>query len=290
MIFSTLKRGNSFHEYYYYAFYSKTDIERNAYATMAFMYEYHKKFNPGKYRPILENKINFFGAYSQFIRREWIKILETDEMDIEKFISGKEKVVLKNSLSGGGKAVQIYTISDFNAKTLKEEARKRNFDIAEEFVYQHQDLQALSPNSLNTVRFVTQVTKENTVEIVGAMLRMGIHKQTDNLSSGGIVCNIDINSGLIESNGVTFDITHPAYTFHPVSKQTFIGFQIPYWDNVIELCKAAALKHTENKSIGWDVAITEKGPLLIEGNHDWGARVWQMPAKVGLKYKLVKYL
>jgi len=29
---------------------------------------------------------------------------------------------------------------------------------------------------------------------------------------------------------------------------------------------------------------------LIEGNHDWGARVWQMPAGTGLKKILSKYI
>lgn len=290
MLFSTLIRGNSFHEYYYYAFYSKKKEERDAYATMGFMYEFQKRFNPVQQRDVLENKIKFFEIYSEFIGRKWMKILECSEEDIEIFISEKEKIVLKNSLSGGGKAVRIYSMAEFNAKSLKGEALKNNFDIAEEFVYQHHSLQKLSPNSLNTVRLVTQYTKDNTVEIIGAMIRFGILKQTDNLSSGGIACTIDINSGKIESNGVTFEISQNDYVTHPVSKQPLIGFQIPYWQDSIDICKAAAIINTENKTIGWDVAITENAPILIEANNDWGARVWQMPAKKGLKYKLNKYI
>ena len=289
MFFSTLRRGNSFHEYYYYAFYSKNKKERDAYATMGFMYEYQKKFNPVRSRFFLENKIKFFDAYSEFIRREWIKIKDANTSEIEKFILGKQKIVLKKSLGGGGKSVNIYFTDNLDAVRLKEEAKKYNFDLAEEFVYQHPELEKLSPNSLNTIRFITQITKDNTVDIIGAILRMGIYGHTDNLSSGGIACNINIINGLVNSNGITFNITNPDYERHPVSNKRFIGFQIPYWNSVKKLCEEAALKHPVNKSVGWDVAIRSDGPLLIEGNNEWGARVWQMPQKKGLKHKLLKY-
>ena len=34
------------------------------------------------------------------------------------------------------------------------------------------------------------------------------------------------------------------------------------------LCVNATSKYGDNKSIGWDVAIKQDGPILIEGNHD----------------------
>lgn len=119
---------------------------------------------------------------------------------------------------------------------------------------------------------------------------MGIDKQTDNLSSGGITCKIDAATGIIASKGCSFDITLPLYDVHPVSGLTLEGFQIPYWGEVRSMCLKAAAKYNDNRCIGWDVAITNNGPLLIEGNHDWGARVWQMPAGKGLKTTLDDFL
>lgn len=289
MICSCLARGNSFHEYYYYKFYEKSNLLRNTYATMGFMYEYQRKFNPPHRRGVLVDKIKFFEIYAPFIGREWINIQEDSINKVSIFIKDKEKIVLKNSLSGGGKAVKIYSTQTFTAHDLLNEALIHNYNIAEDFVYQHSKLQKLSPMSLNTVRFVTQLTNDNNVEIIGAMLRMGIHKETDNLSSGGIACNIDIKTGKICSNGASFDITLPEFETHPVSGLPLFGFEIPFWPEVIEMCKQAAMSNTDNKSIGWDVAITNKGPLIIEANNDWGARVWQMPAGQGLKHKLLKY-
>ena len=41
------------------------------------------------------------------------------------------------------------------------------------------------------------------------------------------------------------------------------------WKEIIKLAKDAALFNVSNKSIGWDIVLTENGPGIIEGNHDW---------------------
>jgi hypothetical protein len=56
------------------------------------------------------------------------------------------------------------------------------------------------------------------------------------------------------------------------------------------LAKDAALKHKQNRSIGWDIVVTDNGPGLIEGNHDWCKLVWQLPVNRGLKNILEKHL
>lgn len=69
-----------------------------------------------------------------------------------------------------------------------------------------------------------------------------------------------------------------------------VGFQVPYWPEIMTLVKAAALRHPGNRSIGWDVVVTDDGPGLIEGNHDWCKLVWQLPVQQGLKPVLDRFL
>ena len=290
MIKCTFKYGTAFHEYFYYDFCHKSASQRSEYASMGFMYEYQKKMNPPSKRDILADKNKFDKAYQEFIGRGLLNPETSSIEEIEKFIADRNKIVLKRSTGGGGKNVLILTGKDVNADNIKALAKNEHFDILEEFVIQHEKLQELSPNSLNTVRFITQLKTDGTVDIIGASLRMGIHKNTDNLSSGGITCKVNIETGVIESKGYSFDITQPLCDVHPVSGIQLVGFQIPFWKEVKEMCQKAAAKYLDNKCVGWDVAIKQDGPLLIEGNHDWGARVWQMPAGKGMKSLLEKYL
>ena len=292
VVWSALRYGISFHEYYYYGFYQKPAELRSEYASMGFMYRYQKKMNPPEKRSMLADKNKFDNAFAEFMHRDLMKPLSATIDEMANFMNGREKVVLKRSTGGGGKNVEILKIKEekITPQMVKEEAEAKNFDILEEFVQQHEDLQRLSPNSLNTVRFITQLKQDGSVDVVGASLRMGIYKNTDNLSSGGITCKIDVETGKIDSLGYAFDITQPLCEVHPVSGIALIGFQVPHWEKVKAMCIKAASKYDDNKSVGWDVAIKQDGPLLIEGNHDWGARVWQMPAGHGLKPDLEKYL
>ena len=36
------------------------------------------------------------------------------------------------------------------------------------------------------------------------------------------------------------------------------------------------------RAIGWDIAISDRGPVLIEGNRTWSPSLIQMPAPHGL--------
>jgi hypothetical protein len=41
------------------------------------------------------------------------------------------------------------------------------------------------------------------------------------------------------------------------------------WNAVVELGKKAALAFLPSKCLGWDIAVTPAGPVLIEANRYW---------------------
>ncbi len=47
-----------------------------------------------------------------------------------------------------------------------------------------------------------------------------------------------------------------------------VGYQLPEWDYVIDFVKQLAVVIPECRIIEWDIAITDKGVDVIEGNHD----------------------
>ena len=57
-----------------------------------------------------------------------------------------------------------------------------------------------------------------------------------------------------------------AFDAHPTTGVVFDGFQIPCFQEAKELVLKAALESDKILVVGWDVAISENGPVVIEGN------------------------
>ena len=280
-------------DYFIFRFYDKSDEERSEWAGTGFIYEYHLKMNPKRTRNLLANKIDFYEAYGPFVKHATCTIgdLIQNNNKAEKVIQNpSEKIVLKDALGQCGWAVEVINSNDFDRERLIKYMSERKFNLAEEYIHQHPDLAKLSASGLNTVRVITQLNKKNEVEILGARLRISVNNHVDNLASGNIAVPVDIETGKVIGVGVYSDITKEDVPFHPVSGVAFMGFQIPFWKETLELTRRAALFRSENRSIGWDVAISESGPEFIEGNHNWCKILWQLPVKKGLKKTLYQYM
>jgi hypothetical protein len=149
--------------------------------------------------------------------------------------------------------------------------------IIQETVNQHERLAVFNPSSLNTVRIVTFVNASDDCEVHCALLRMGRKgKTTDNWSQGGIASHIDIGTGIAGPGFLKPTFGTGLYSKHPDTNATIKGEIIPFWQSTLDLCRRAALALPGARSVGWDVGITSKGPILIEGNADWGMIMMQI--------------
>lgn len=136
--------------------------------------------------------------------------------------------------------------------------------VIQSYISQHELMSQISP-SINTIRIVTLLDKNNTVILLGAYMRFGINDAyVDNVSSGGISVGIDIDKGKFKE--CAYDSKGKLYFFHPTSRFVFDGTNIPNWSKVIELAKQIQTTFNYYKLIGSDIAITPKGPIVIEIN------------------------
>jgi hypothetical protein len=192
--------------------------------------------------------------------------------------------LLKSKISKKGQAKSnLMQVDGIFEERFLNEIENDGFDLVEEFIIQHPDINRLSPSAVNTVRIFTQLTNDNQVEILGCRLRISVNSSIDNLAAGNIAVELDELSGKATRAAVYSDITKEPVEFHPITKVKIVGFQVPMWRETVEMVKKAALFNTSNRSIGWDIVITENGPGLIEGNHDWCKLLWQLPVNQGLK-------
>ena len=278
-------------EYFLFRFYEISEEEKKTYAGTGTMYEYQLMMNPKASRHILEDKIEFLNAYSEFVRHNYVELekIGDDEATNRVMKNASGKIVLKNSKGQCGIGVEVRDSDEFTIESLKKRLLATRNDIVEDYVEQHPALDELSPSGLNTVRIITQINVKGEVDILGARLRITINSSVDNLAAGNIAAPIDAKSGIVTGPGVYSDITKHDEISHPVTGVEIVGFEVPFWNETLRMVSEAALLHPQNRSIGWDVAITRDGPELIEGNHDWCKLLLQLPVKRGLKPILDKH-
>jgi hypothetical protein len=292
ILVSTFKYNISILDYFYFRFHSKLATERNQWAGTGYMYEFQMKMNPPAAREVLANKILFFKKLSAFAKRNfntYDELIQNPSFVLNWLGNPHDKIVLKNSRGQVGAEVEIVKTSDFTSEQLLHYMLAHDFDMVEDFVKQHENLMKLSSTGLNTIRVITQIEKSQVI-ILAARLRISIDSSVDNLAAGNIAAPIDLTSGVVSGFGAYSDIRKQPQKIHPITKQSIVGFQIPYWKEALEIVRQAALTIPENRSVGWDVAITDTGPLLIEGNHNWCKLLWQLPVGQGLKEELERFV
>ena len=292
-IASVFRYNISILEYFQFRFFEKNKEERKKWAGTGYMFEYQLIMNPKKERQILDDKTLFYKEYQKYFVHSVADIadIKANNEVVEKLLNTKSgKLVFKIADGKCGVAVEIKKASEFSKDSLIPFMKKYHFDLVEEFIIQHPRLNVLSPTAVNTVRIFTQLNKNNGVEILGCRQRISVNSSVDNMAAGNLAAPIDEQTGIVTGPAVYSDITKSEESSHPITGVSIVGFEVPFWKETLAMVKEAALLHPQNRSIGLDIVITEKGPGFIEGNHDWCKLLWQLPAKKGLKSLLEPHI
>lgn len=136
----------------------------------------------------------------------------------------------------------------------------------------HSALLDLSPVGLCTVRLVTVRSPfGGSPRLLLCAFRIPKGGDiADNFARGGVACPIDRDTGVL-GIAVLKDLreAHLDLYRHPDSGAAITGRKLPCWDEVKELGLRAHECFSQFPSIGWDVAITDRGPVLLEANYNW---------------------
>lgn len=268
-LFAYIIYGASISDYFTFGFYEKRYNGRNKYITFRRYHKIQDKCNKKEDRVICRNKARFNEHFSAFLGRKWIDLKKIDFKSFDSFLKTNSVVFIKEVNGFRGVGVSRFETSKLNFKSLYEKLTKdKSFHyIVEEEITQISSLKRFHPWSINTIRIVTLYDNVNdVVHIINARIRIGNNKNNvDNLHYGGIGANIDISTGIINTEGR--DSKNNKYICHPITGVQIVGFQIPYWNECIEYAKKAA-RHIPNvRYIGWDIVIKEDGSfILIEAN------------------------
>lgn len=230
-----------------------------------------KKYNDLKFVDIFEDKVKFAKRFAEFFGREWIGSDECTEDRWNSFTAGKQKVICKPRNSAQGQGIFVIDPKEYSAQEIREQFAGC---IIEEFIKEHREISSFYDKAVNCLRVIS-IFDNGFVNVLAANLTFGMDTEIANASAGGIVTEVDTASGEIVSDGGQFG--HRVFEKHPYSGKRFMGTKIPFWNEVLDLLDHLGRVVPEVRYVGWDIAITGSGPIVIEGNTTPGYTYFQIP-------------
>ncbi len=271
-------------EYVIYGMYDMNAKQRKTVLTAGKNNRYVAALNLKRDWDYFENKIKFLNTFREETARDFID-LTVASFDEFKVFAEKHPTFMAKPFDGiCGKNIEKINSEGEDLKVLYDGFKASGQTLLEEVIQQHPTVSTLNPSAINTIRIVT-IVKDNVPHIVFAGLRCGrAGSVVDNFVAGGMTVPIDIETGVIHNPAV--DNAGNVYHIHPDTNIAFDGFKMPNWEQCLSLAKKAAMRVETVKYVGWDLASTPDGPILVEGNHFPGQVLYQLkaqtPDKIGM--------
>lgn len=143
--------------------------------------------------------------------------------------------------------------------------------VIQERVIQSDKISSLHPHAVNTVKISTVYDKVNDkIVLLPTFFRVGVGDMTvDNWAVGGLAIGVNNETGRLQE----WAYYKPGYgtkvKSHPESGIVFKDFELPYFKEAIQMISKYHRLLPNIHSIGWDIAMLEDGPCIIEGNDNW---------------------
>ncbi len=145
----------------------------------------------------------------------------------------------------------------------------------------HETMTRFSSGALCTFRVVTFKLPRGRAEHFRSVLRMPVGEMSvDNFGAGGLAAGIDDQGRL--TSAVKKGVVNESWNTHPDTNAPITGIQLPFFDEIVNCALNAHNLLTDIVSVGWDIAWTQHGPIIVEGNVSWGGDTLQIPSGIPL--------
>ena len=183
-------------------------------------------------------------------------------------------LISKPANGAGGAGVSLVTDIDASLHTAQHAGGTILF---EERLRPHPAMAPLFCGAINTIRIDTTL-QDGVWRHSGAAIRLGAQNEVvDNGPAGGLVAGVNVRTGRL--TGTLHNLNKGRISIgdrHPVTGTPLRDFQLPDWDAMCATACAAAETVKGAVTIGWDMALTDRGPVIIEGNAGWNINMLQL--------------
>lgn len=272
--------------------------------------DYSFKYNPGVTENSTIDKGDIVKKTIKYMKRKVVFTKKLSFSEFKTFAESLKSFFYKPIHGYGGKCIEKFNLKGISSlNELYDKIKSMPDGLLEETIEQNKEMNRLCPTVLQTIRFLVFKHKDGP-KILFASIRTSINKTAvvDNASAGGVFANINLDTGQIQTNAFRaisdfediekYDINlfnENGLEKHPITGVPFKGFKIPCFEEakqmVIDITND--VDFYKRRLLGFDIAISEKGPVLVEANINrpgFGA-LWQTSCKdIPLKPVLDKML
>lgn len=268
MAYCSVRYETTFENYSEWDFRILRGRERKTYMTDPKSFHLSRKLNDNSVRGVFDDKLQFARRFGADLGRDWLDITTSSADDLAAFIARFDRVITKNPTGVGGNGITMRDVdAHTNAAELHAELLASGETLVEEVLVQHEDMARLYPGSVNSLRMVSYRDPDDVVHVLAAVLKVGNGGVIDNFSNGGMYTMLDEHGRALHP--ASDEEGHPFAT-HPITGVEITGYQVPLYTEVLDLVDRVSREVREMPYIGWDIAITPTGPVVLEGNHNSG--------------------
>ena len=173
---------------------------------------------------------------------------------------------------------------------------KKHPMVMQPWLKNHVEIADIALDSLLTFRVITVMNEQGLPETTLAMLRLlsKLEPQWSHLPDDEYAAPIDLTTGRLgRLTGDNLKTSHIRYSKHPVTGKQLHGRIVSQWPAIQSLAIEAHKAFTHRTLIGWDIALTPAGPVLLEGNTNFDVmflqRVHDAPAAASRFGSLLNY-
>lgn len=289
MLYCLHRFGFSFQDYCIYGFVNRTLQCRKSFVSDKLRYYYCDILNEPFVEQMMTDKYACYQKYRKFFKRDVLGCHSaSDKESFSSFVEKHKCFVFKPLEEHSGHGVKIVDANNVDVDTFFTEMLKKGAFIVEELIEQGEELAVMHPQSVNSLRVVTFAIGDK-VDIIGVTWRIGVGDAVmDNAGSGGIYASVDFKYGFIQTDAVNYRGEH--FNVHPDTKVQIVGFQMPKWNEALDLINEMATAVKGTTLVSWDIAYSTKGWLMIEANDNGDWSLMQSNKKIGKKNELFSYM
>jgi hypothetical protein len=269
-----------FQDYVDYDFAMLSKAERKTMMTHPISNQISFTYDQPGYRDIFTSKWEFDRVFSEYLGREWMMVTPDNADEVKAFAEKHPTMITKQEKGRSGAAINRYFAADVADWGAFHRDLVANGELlVEENIVQHDDLAAVCPGTVNSTR-VAAFFDGHTTHILAIAQKFGRGQAADQMDFGGFYTMLDPDTGKALGDG--YDSHGHSYELHPDSGYRIADFQLPMFDQVIAYVDKVARVVPQVQYVGWDIAVTPTGPVVIEGN--WGTGVYEnKPSVLGIR-------